>query len=51
MKVMAIMDIPTSLNQKKKNQEEKKKKAKDKESAAEPFGVIYERELKKQLTN
>lgn len=47
MKVMAIMDTSNSLKQKQKDQEKKKKKAKDKESAAEPFGVIYERELKK----
>jgi hypothetical protein len=49
MKVMAIMDTSNSLKRKKKDQEEKKKKVKDKdkESAAEPFGVIYERELKK----
>lgn len=47
MKVMAIMDTSNSLKYKKKDQEKKKKKAKDKESAAVPFGVIYERELKK----
>lgn len=47
MRVMAILNTPSSLNQKKKDQEKKKKKAKDKESAAEPFAVIYEREIKK----
>lgn len=31
----------------KKNQEQKKKKKKNKETAAEPFAVIYEREIKK----
>jgi hypothetical protein len=47
MRVMAILNTPSSLNQKKKNQESKKKKDKKKESAAEPFAVIYEREIKK----
>lgn len=47
MKVMAILDTSSLLNQKKKNQEQKRKKKKNKETAAEPFAVIYEKEKSK----